>query len=57
MKPPKFQNNIYIGSNLRLKKISKCCSNNNNYNNTNITTTTLKVKQGPIVKERLVIAE
>jgi len=57
MKPPKFQNNIYIGSNLRLKKISKCCSNNNNYNNTNITTTTLKVKQGPILKERLVIAE
>jgi hypothetical protein len=57
MEPPKFQNNIYIGSNLRLKRILKCCSNNNNYNNTNITITTLKVKQGLIVKERLVIAE
>jgi len=39
MKPDRYQNDTYIGSNLKLSLVSNCYPNNNNINNTNTTTT------------------
>jgi len=39
MKPDRYQNDTYVGSNLKLSLVSNRYPNNNNINNTNITTT------------------
>jgi len=39
MKPDRYQNDTYVGSNLKLSLVSNCYPNNNNPNNNNITTT------------------
>ena len=39
MKPDRYQNDTYVGSNMKLALVSNRYPNNNNLNNTNITTT------------------
>ena len=49
MKPDWYQNDTYIGSNMKLSLVSKRYPNNTNFNNTNITTTTKREKDAVAV--------
>jgi len=49
MKPDRYQNDTYIGSNMKLSLVSKRYPNNTNLNSTNLTATTKREKDAVVV--------